>query len=77
MKTATPCPNVEELHHLVEGSLSSARQEECTEHIDACPCCQAKLDEIATGGTNFSRILERLHEEAPVAGNDDGVFGQN
>lgn len=68
MKTATPCPNVEELRELVEGSLSGVRQQECTEHMDSCQGCQARLEEIATAGTNLSDIVERLHEAEPVAG---------
>ncbi|MGE5193793.1 MAG: protein kinase domain-containing protein, partial [Deltaproteobacteria bacterium] len=61
------CPETEELRQLVDGSLSGDRQQECTQHVDTCPCCQAKLEEIATGGTNLSRVVERLYEAEPVA----------
>jgi WD40 repeat protein len=67
MKTAIECPNSEELRQLVDGSLSGDRQQECTEHIDSCPPCQVKLEELATGGTNLSRVVEKLHDAEPVA----------
>src|SRR6185369_267879 len=56
-----------ELAGLVDGSLSGERQQECTNHIDSCECCQAKLEEIATAGSNLSRVVERLHEADPIA----------
>jgi len=68
MKTATTCPATEELGQLVEGTLSDSRQQECTEHLDACPCCQSKLEAIATAGTNLSQVVERLHAAEPEAG---------
>jgi WD40 repeat protein len=68
MKTGTACPPTEDLNRLVEGTLSGERQEECTQHLDSCGCCQAKLEEIATGGTNLSRVVERLCDAEPVAG---------
>jgi serine/threonine protein kinase len=67
MKTATECPNSEELRQLVDGSLSGERQQECTEHIDSCPSCQVKLEEIAIGGTKLSRVVEKLHDAEPIA----------
>jgi len=60
MKAASICPNADELRQLVDGSLSGERQQECTEHIDSCTGCQAKLEQIATGGTNLSRVVEKL-----------------
>lgn len=68
MNIGTTCPQTEELQQLIDGSLSVDRQRECTQHLDACPCCQSKLEQIATGGTNLSRVCEHLHENAPVAG---------
>src|SRR5260370_16213726 len=67
MKTETECPNSEELRQLVDGSLSGDRQQECTQHIDSCSCCQLKLEEIATGGTNLSSVAEKLHDAEPIA----------
>lgn len=67
MKTGTACPATEELQQLIDGSLSGERQRECTEHMDTCECCQAKLDELATAGTNLSRVVEHLNQSEPVA----------
>jgi serine/threonine protein kinase len=67
MKAASICPNADELRQLVDGSLSGERQQECTEHIDSCTGCQAKLEQIATGGTNLSRVVEKLDEAEPIA----------
>ncbi|HTI50989.1 MAG TPA: serine/threonine-protein kinase [Planctomycetaceae bacterium] len=67
MKTGTACPQAEELQQLLDGTLSSERQVECTEHLDACACCQSKLESIATGGTNLSQVCEGLNADEPMA----------
>jgi serine/threonine protein kinase len=67
MKTSTACPETEELRQLLDGSLSGDRQEEYTHHMDSCAGCQAKLEEIATEGTNLSRVVEQLHVAEPAA----------
>jgi serine/threonine protein kinase len=67
MKITTTCPPTDELQQLLEGTLVDQRQAECTEHLDSCGCCQAKLEEIATGGTNLSQVVEKLHEADPLA----------
>ncbi len=59
------CPEREELRQLLDGSLSGERQEECTQHMDSCECCQAKLEEIATEGSNLSQVVEHLHVAVP------------
>src|SRR4051812_3645140 len=67
MKITTTCPPTDELQQLLEGTLANQRQLECTEHLDSCGCCQAKLEEIATEGTNLSQVVEHLHEADPLA----------
>jgi len=67
MNTATKCPETTELTQLIGGTLSSDRQEACIRHLDACSCCQVKLEELAVEGTNLSRVVERLHENEPSA----------
>jgi len=67
LNTDTSCPPREELLQLIDGSISSDRQEICTRHMDSCQCCQAKLEEIATGGTNLSQVVEHLNRDEPVA----------
>lgn len=66
MKPTTPCPVTEELKQLVDGSLSPERQEKCLPHIEECGCCQHRLEEIATSGTELSQVVARLHEAEPV-----------
>jgi serine/threonine protein kinase len=66
MKTATPCPEHDELRQLIGGNLSDDRQQECVNHIDSCECCQSRLEEIATGGTNLSQVVEHLDEAEPA-----------
>src|SRR5438552_3088908 len=61
------CPSTDELRQLLGGSLSESQQEECARHLDGCECCQAKIEELATGGTNLSQLVERLHESEPTA----------
>jgi WD40 repeat protein len=67
MNPIATCPDRDELLQLLDGSLSGERQQQCTEHIDTCSGCQAKLEEIATGGSNLSQVVERLHEADPIA----------
>ncbi|MDB5340941.1 MAG: Serine/threonine protein kinaserelated protein, partial [Planctomycetaceae bacterium] len=65
MKTKTDCPPPEELRQLLDGTLSGDRQEACTSHMDSCSGCQAKLESIATDGTNLSSLVQSLHESEP------------
>src|SRR5262249_31497610 len=66
MNTITACPDIKELRQLVAGSLTGERQNACTQHLDSCEHCRAKLEEIATDGTNLSQVIERLHETQPA-----------
>ncbi len=65
MAAIRQCPEREELRQLLDGSLPGERQQQCTQHMDSCECCQAKLEEIATEGTNLSQVVEHLHAAAP------------
>jgi hypothetical protein len=64
---AANCPQPEELRKLLDGSLSGDQQQACVDHMDACACCQTRLEGMATEGTNLSRVIESLHESEPVA----------
>ena len=66
MKIDTTCPQPEELRQLLGGNLSDQRQQECISHMDSCPCCQAKLESIATEGTDITRLVEHLPESEPM-----------
>lgn len=67
MKTTTACPSTEELRALLDGSLSEPQQVVDVQHLDHCQCCQVKLEELATGGTNLSQVVERLDRSEPAA----------
>jgi len=67
MKTNTTCPPTNELRQLIDGTLSGELQREHTHHMDSCQCCQSKLVELATEGTNLSQVVEGLHEVEPVS----------
>ena len=67
MKTNMTCPQTEELRQLLDCSLSDDRQLECMQHMDSCPCCQARIESVATEGTNLSAIVRGIHEAEPQA----------
>src|SRR5262245_40050478 len=61
------CPSTDELRQLLVGTLPPAHEEQAARHLDQCPSCQTKLEELATGGTNLSKVVERVHESQPAA----------
>ena len=65
MKTQSKCPAATDLQHLLDGTLSGSQQQECTSHMDSCECCQAKLEELATAGSNLSAVVKHLDEVTP------------
>src|SRR6185436_529110 len=67
MKPTTACPSTEELQQLLRDSLPDPRQGQCAQHLEQCPCCQAKLEELATSGTNLCRLVERVQNAEPAA----------
>lgn len=67
MNTTTNCPQTEELRQLLGSQLSGEQQQQYTDHLDRCPCCQQKLEELATEGTNLSSVVEHLTSAEPMA----------
>jgi serine/threonine protein kinase len=67
MPDASACPEPEELQHLLGGSLSDERQQQCTGHLDSCGGCQAKLEQIAAAGTDRTEVVQHLHDSQPLA----------
>jgi hypothetical protein len=63
----TACPATEELRQLLGSQLSGDQQQEYTNHLDRCPCCQEKLEQLATEGTNLSSVVEHLTSAEPMA----------
>jgi eukaryotic-like serine/threonine-protein kinase len=66
MNSETKCPQPEELRQLLDGSLSGEQQQQFTNHLDTCTCCQTKLETLATAGSNISQVVEKLHEAEPM-----------
>ncbi|HVX12319.1 MAG TPA: serine/threonine-protein kinase [Pirellulales bacterium] len=67
MNAPTKCPEADELRQLIDGSLPEPRQEECTNHLDSCECCQARLEELATAGTPLSQACQHADKAEPEA----------
>lgn len=60
-----PCPGNDELRQLLEGTLSSERAVECTAHMDACGCCQSRIENLAIGESNLPEIVKKLPDDGP------------
>lgn len=67
MPAITTCPTTQELTQLLNASLSGERQHECEQHLEVCPDCAAKLEQLAVEGSNLSRVVVGLHEAAAPA----------
>ncbi len=65
MKPTITCPQTDELRMLLSCSLTDERQEQCTEHVEACSCCQSRLEDVATEGTNLSAVVRGLTDSEP------------
>jgi len=63
----TPCPPHDELQQLLSGSLSDDRLQKCVAHMDTCQCCQTRLEEIATEGTDLSSVVRHVGQSEPGA----------
>lgn len=61
------CPSHEELRQLLADLPIGEQKVRLAQHLEGCESCQAKLEELATGGTNLSQLVKRLHESEPVA----------
>src|SRR5262245_33536869 len=49
MEERLPCPSADQLRHLLDGGLSDKEQAELIAHLDTCPGCQQRLEELAGG----------------------------
>ena len=61
-----PCLTTVELRQLLAGATAEDQLAQSTEHLEHCSCCQAKLEELATGGTNLCRVVEHLDQSEPL-----------
>jgi WD40 repeat protein len=83
------CPSDETLAKYLDDGLSPTVSGPLTAHIDGCPACQTKLDELTAGGgvsdrlKALSSVLERSAEDTQERGvvattaTDTQVFGRD
>src|SRR3954453_1476465 len=57
-----PCPPTDELRQLLGAWPADTQSEQLAEHLNHCECCQAKLEELATGGSNLPQLVEQVHQ---------------
>lgn len=60
------CPSTDELRQLL-GGVPTDELEPLAQHLDHCTSCQAKLEEVATAGTNLSQLVQGLQASQPAA----------
>jgi eukaryotic-like serine/threonine-protein kinase len=61
----TPCPNVDSLQGLLDGSVAADRQAEMTGHLDVCPPCQQALEELAAGSRELPEVIRHVDRDRP------------
>jgi eukaryotic-like serine/threonine-protein kinase len=55
----TACPDLSQLHDLLQGNLPDAEQASLTGHLDTCPACQRQIEELA-GGDSWPGAARRV-----------------
>jgi serine/threonine protein kinase len=60
-----PCPNIDSLQSLAEGSLPPEESVSCLEHVEQCAPCQHSLDRFAQAATMVSRETLVQHSANP------------
>lgn len=63
----TPCPSTTELQHLLSDLPGDSVAERAAQHLEQCAECQAKLEQLATAGTNLSELVQGLSAAEPAA----------
>src|SRR5262245_9181801 len=62
------CPDDARLRGLLDATLPSQDQLDLTAHLDACPCCQHALEELAAGGTSLPEAVREAAASGPPSG---------
>src|SRR5947208_15780944 len=64
--TNCDCPSTDALRGLIRGRLSDPEQAELTHHLDDCPECQAKLENLAADGDpKISDAVRHVNQTIP------------
>jgi eukaryotic-like serine/threonine-protein kinase len=66
--TAT-CPDPDTLRGVLDSSLPTGEYAEVVSHLDACPDCQERLEQMAAGGSSVAELAHSAKtDERPAAG---------
>ena len=63
MNSSISCPGPAELRDLLDGKLAEKDQAELTGHLDACPRCQQRLEELVAGKESWAGTAEQLSQQ--------------
>ncbi len=58
------CPRPEDLKRFLDGSLDQYEHADVEGHLETCESCQARLDEVASGGLNLQGQMRNLRSDA-------------
>ncbi|HLW67657.1 MAG TPA: protein kinase [Gemmataceae bacterium] len=61
------CPDPTQLRKLLDGNLAPEEQAVLSQHVDACPRCQAALEQMSAGRESWNDIARQLAEPQEAA----------
>jgi serine/threonine protein kinase len=61
MANEQPCPALADLKRLLDGILPEPEQMAVSSHLETCPACQQRLQDLAAGGESWQALAEHLH----------------
>jgi serine/threonine protein kinase len=64
--TTTECPPLDALMRLLKAKCDESQASPLCGHIENCPACQEKLDQLSGDGTDLATDLRALSGEAPA-----------
>src|ERR1700687_1538136 len=64
MPSPISCPNLDQLHSMLAGTLAEPDQSALTSPLDTCPTCRQTLEDLATDGASWSDMMGRLKDKS-------------
>src|SRR5438309_456060 len=58
-----PCPQPEELQHLLDETLPLEQQSPLQAHIEGCETCQKAIERLAAGGVTWDKTAQNLADK--------------
>src|ERR1022692_4669781 len=55
-----PCPQPQQLQHLLDDALPADLQAILQAHLETCPACQKKIEQLAAGGVTWDKAAHNL-----------------